>query len=165
MIEQLENFARENIILSGIIIGIITNVISYLLKTVSLSILKISTRYAKNVNEKNSEKIVESYQSDIEKIKNLKNKDAESILNITHTLYNNTLLLISFIVIYLILDKITNRTLFLGILIGSSWTFIRVFANTFYNMRLIEKSKKYKKYKKKIECKIDFWKSISKKSE
>ncbi|MGK0308334.1 MAG: hypothetical protein ACI8RP_001294 [Urechidicola sp.] len=165
MIEQLENFARENIILSGIIIGIITNIISYLLKTISLFFLRITARYAKNVNEKNSNKIVESYQSDIAKIRNLKNKDSESILNITHTLYNNTLILISFIVIFLVLDKITDRTLFLGILIGSSWTFIRVFANTFYNMRLIEKSKKYKKHKNKIENKIDFWKSISKKSE
>lgn len=162
MFEQLDNFAREHLFLSVILFGLITNIISFLLKNFSLLFLKISVIYTKKLNQKRAKAIIRHYQNDIEVIRKIQKDDAYALKEIINTLHNNFLILIMIIVLLLIVDQIDNRTIFISSMAISSWKIIEVFVNTQYNVGLLKKAKDFNKYKKRIEEKISYWQKVIK---
>lgn len=164
MIEQIWIFIKQNITPTAIISGIVIQLIIFLFKKIAIFGSKISLRYAKKTNVKNATKIIEYLEDDLDKIRKLKNKNFDTLLDITDKIYNNLVFITFTIVMFLIVDGIKPyfedgifEIVYISVVFSSSKYFSKSLLNLVSNFNLINKSKNFEKYRLQIEKEINFW--------
>ncbi len=163
----LNNFVRQNTFISVMILAVLGNIFTDLLKKFMFYILT-STRFIaietgkgiSNLKTRNLEKLLKTYKEDIIKVEKVKNNNQVVYNELIRDLYYCVGLFIILLIFYLIIIKSNNDILFYSFLGASSRTLFSIFAIIYYNSSLFENAKKFDKYKLRKEKKINLIENI-----
>lgn len=161
VIETLNSFARQNTFLSILILAILANFLTEIFKKLlyffAIKTKTVASSTGRQISKwslKNIKFLIGHYKEEIIRVEKIKNGDKSELFNLLETLYDNFVLFIFILVLYLAFQKIDNQLYFYIFLGSSAKLFFQILSNTVYNHGLFEKAKNYEKYKTKKENRI-----------
>jgi len=167
LIDNLNDFAKENTFLSLIILAIIGNLATDLVKNVfinliyrnSIRLISKGRKAISNSAKNNINFLIRHYENNLASVESIKNQNKTVIIKLLEDVYFNLSLLLILVVILLIIYKVSNPTMFYGLLGGGAITLFRLIYNSVHTMSLFRQARNYEQYRITITKKISSLKS------
>jgi len=162
IINHLDSFARENTFLSIVLLAIIANLLTGLIKKIfrqiflyTLNRIKTSGKKLSECSYKNTAYLKKHYIEEIKLVEELKKSKPKIIGKLLEDMYSNFVFIIVFIVLYFLVKLFDSPYFFYGLFGASSTMLFKSVYLIYYNTRLFEKAQNFDSYKQKTEKRIE----------